>query len=234
MSNEQVRAVSVWPGSLRLLHLLMASSVIILILTGVLMHSGMILNEQLYQHLLTVWHLPAGHVLAGVLLVRVLLLLFKKDVTGWQALLPASLNEVVQVAVFYLSLGRMNLPGYYAHNPLWKPVYLVWFLLLGVQVFNGLLLEFAWLRSVLHTDSASALSAHQSLLTVLLVLTVLHLITALLHDWKSPNAGISAMINGVRYFTVEHSNTANSGGLEKIQTSAVSLNDLLNTKPEKK
>jgi Ni/Fe-hydrogenase 1 B-type cytochrome subunit len=201
--SEEIRSVAVWPAIIRLLHLLMAATVSILLITGTLMHSGLILNEALYLHLLTVWHLPSGHVLLGVVVIRLFLLAVRKDVAGWRALIPGNIEEVIKVAVFYLSMARMQLPGYFAHNPLWKILYLAGYLLLAVQVFTGLLLESAWLRSVFRTDSSSALLQHQSLLEVLLVYVVLHIITALLHDWKSPAAEISSMINGNKHFSIE-------------------------------
>lgn len=201
--KEEIHSVEVWPPIIRLLHLLMAASVIILLLTGLLMSSGMILNDVLYQHLLTVWHLPSGHVLLGVIVVRLVLLMVRRDVLGWRALMPDNISDILKVAVFYLSFARMQLPAYFAHNPLWKLLYLALYVLLVTQAFTGLLLESGWLRSVLRTDSATALMQHQALLEIILVLVVMHILTALLHDWKSPSAEISSMINGRKFFHVE-------------------------------
>ena len=200
---EKIQRVLVWPPILRILHLMMAATVLILVVTGLLLNSGMILNEQLYQHLLQVWHLPAGNVLVFVLFVRVVLLLVRRDVAGWRALIPDNFKAVIGTATFYLSMGRMNLPAYFAHNPLWQPVYLLWILLLLVQAFSGLLLESAWMRSVFRTDASSMLALHEWLLGPLIVMTVAHVITALLHDWKSQTGELSAINNGYKFFTVE-------------------------------
>ena len=201
--TEQIQRVLVWPPILRILHLMMAATVLILLITGMLINSGMILNEQLYQHLLQVWHLPAGHVLILVLLARMVLLLTRKDVAGWRALIPDNLDGVISTATFYLSLARMKLPGYFAHNPLWKLLYLLWLILLLIQSFSGLLLESSWWRSVLRTDSATVLELHQLLLEPLTVFIIAHVITALLHDWKSPTGEISAINNGYKFFSIE-------------------------------
>lgn len=200
---ETIHRVAVWPASIRLLHLLMAASVLILCLTGSLLYSGLILSDMLYWHLLDVWHVPAGHVLLMTLVVRLTLLAVRRDVAGWKALIPESLEGVVATAVFYISLARMNLPGYFAHNPLWKILYLLMFALLLTQSFTGLMLQSSWLQSVFRTDSFNTLHNHQLLFTPILVIVVAHVITAILHDWKSPSAEISAMINGSKFFTVE-------------------------------
>ena len=220
--NEEIQMAEVWPPIIRLLHLLMAAPVTILIVTGLLMHSGMILNDVLHQHLLNIWHLPSGHVLMGVVLVRLVLLVIRRDVAGWRALMPDKIDDIFKVAMFYLSLARMQLPAYFAHNPLWKILYLAMYLLLAVQVFTGFLLESAWLRSVFRTDSSTALMQHQSLLEVLLVMVVLHIITALLHDWKSPTGSISSMVNGNKFFHIEK----NDNKIHTDQTVSVSLDSL--------
>ena len=41
---------------------------------------------------------------------------------------------------FYLSFGRRRVPPYFAHDPLWRPVYPAWFLLIAVQVLSGMVL----------------------------------------------------------------------------------------------
>lgn len=224
--SEQIQRVLVWPPILRVLHLMMASTVMILLVTGLLLQSGMILNEQLYLHLLEIWHLPAGNVLVFVLVIRVALLLVKKDVSGWRALIPDSLEGIINTATFYLSLGRMNLPGYFAHNPLWKIVYLVWLVMLSLQAFSGVLLESAWLRSVFHTDTSTTLKYHQLLLEPLTVVLIAHILTALLHDWKTPTGELSAINNGYKHFPIGNRNTGNT--VEAPVT--VNIDNLLKTK----
>jgi hypothetical protein len=59
------------------------------------------------------------------------------------------------------------------------------------------------------------------------VLVFAHIVTAILHDWKSPAAEISAMINGHKFFSVERQPPGSGGA-------TVQLNDLLSSKPGKK
>lgn len=224
--KKEIHRVEVWPPIIRLLHLLMSVTVLILLLTGLLMSSGMILNEVLYQHLLTVWHLPSGHILLVVIVVRLVLLVVRRDVLGWRALLPEKIEDIIKVAVFYLSLGRMQLPAYFAHNPFWKILYLALYLLLAIQILSGLLLESSWLRSVMRTDSSTALMQHQALLEIIFVLVVMHILTALLHDWKSPTAEISSIINGRKFFHTEK----NDNKIQTDQSVLVSLDSLTGKK----
>ena len=221
--SEEIQRVAVWPPLLRLLHIIMAASMMICLLTGLLMHSGMILNYQFFEHLLEVWHLPAGHVFALALLARLIMLFVTRGVSSWKALIPENMQSVLGTAIFYLSLARNNLPGYFAHNPLWKIFYLLAFVLMVIQVITGLLLEFSWLRSVFKTDSASALIQHQALLEVLLVFVLAHIITVILHDWKSNTGEISGMINGYKFFSVEKKSP------QTLQSTAVPLDNLLKT-----
>jgi len=221
MSDKLIR-VNVWPAILRLLHLLMASSMLILLLTGGFLQSGMILNELLYLDLLEIWHLPAGHVFAAALIVRLVLLFFGKGVLHIRALLDWKLQDVVAVAVFYASFARMQLQGYFAHNPLWKSIYLLFFGMSILQVFSGFLLESNWLRSVLRTDSYTVLYYHQLLFQPLTVIVLAHVLTAILHDWKSDRAEISAMINGHKFISIE----PNIGQQEKVESVSVSLASL--------
>ena len=218
--SQKIQRVAVWPPLLRLLHIVMGVTMLILVVTGILMHSGMILNYELFEHLLHVWHLPAGHVLGIALLIRIIMLFVTQGVSNWKALAPESMQSVIGVAIFYLSLARNNLPAYFAHNPLWKVFYLLAYILITIQVMTGLLLEFAWLRSVFRTDSASVLLQHQSLLEILAVFVMAHIITAILHDWKTDTGEISAMVNGHKFFTVEKPSK------ETVKTASVSLSSL--------
>jgi len=214
--NERIHRALVWPASVRLLHGMMAATVLILCMTGLLLQSGLILNPSLHEHLLTVWHVPSGHILGLVLVARLGLLVFGKGVANWKALIPENLEGITATAVFYISMARMNLPSYFAHNPLWKVVYLVMFLLLVMQTGSGLLLESSWLQSVFRTDSFHALQQHQALFTTMLWIVLAHIITSILHDWKSPSSEISSMINGHKFFSVEEE--------KKVSSQQVSIN----------
>jgi Ni/Fe-hydrogenase 1 B-type cytochrome subunit len=99
---------------------------------------------------------------------------------------------------FYLSLGRARLPRWFAHNPLWKLVYLMTYLALGIQVLTGALM----------TDNSFMLgfylpSIHAFWAGLLLWFTILHLLSVVLHDLKGSTSDVSGIINGYRTLPVE-------------------------------
>ena len=49
---------------------------------------------------------------------------------------------------------------------------------------------------------------HATLATTIFVLSVAHIVTAFVHDWKGKGAFISAIINGHRYFHYENTDFA--------------------------
>ena len=152
------------------------------------------------------------------------MLLVRRDVAGWRALLPEKFSDIVTTATFYLSMARMNLPAYFAHNPLWKIFYVVMLVLLVIEAFTGILLESAWLRSVFRTDTATLLEQHRMLLEPLGYLVIAHVVTALLHDWKTSTGELSAIVNGHKCFTVEQRLTE-----QNVQPVTVSLEGLKKT-----
>jgi Ni/Fe-hydrogenase 1 B-type cytochrome subunit len=227
--REQVQRIRVWPGMLRTVHWALALAVSLLLLSGWLMGSGMVLNDRLYQFLLEQVHLPAGHVLGVALAIRGWYLVADDRVGGWRSLLPrmTQLQGMLAVLRFYASLGRGALPGYYAHNPLWAPLYLLLLLLLLLQLLSGLMLEFTSLRGLFGLSSVPLLHWHQGLLPVLAFLTVAHVVSAFLHDLRGNGSDVSGMINGHRTFAAaQRSDVAGS-----LQAPAVSLNDIGGWKP---
>lgn len=204
MSTE-VRRVRVWPGAVRLTHWAMAASLLVLIPTGWLLTTGLIAGDELYELLRHRLHEPAGHVLAVALAVRLVYLAIGGDsVSGWRALVPAGpqLAAVRDAVRFYSALGRAQLPAYYAHNPFWAPLYLVFFALVTVAVGTGLALEFPFVRSVAHVDEPAALALHARLLGWIGVWCAFHVAAAILHDWRGQGSDTSALISGYRIFPV--------------------------------
>ena len=100
--------------------------------------------------------------------------------------------------LFYFRLGRAPLPRWYAHNPLWKPVYLVIFLLLIIFTISGALMPdndviMGWYLP----------SLHRSLAVLMFWLNFLHPLSVILHDYRGNTTDTSAIINGFRHFLVE-------------------------------
>jgi Ni/Fe-hydrogenase 1 B-type cytochrome subunit len=128
---------------------------------------------------------------------------------------------------FYASLGRGALPGYYAHNPLWAPLYLLLLLLLLLQLGSGLMLEFGSLRGMFRLSSVELLHWHQGLLPVVALLTIAHVLSAFLHDLRGNGSDVSGMINGHRTFPVGQ----RAKPTPSVQAPGVSLNDIGGWKP---
>ena len=97
----------------------------------------------------------------------------------------------------------MKLPSYFAHNPFWKLLYLLMFILLSLQVFYGLLIEFSWLRSITRLDSLLGREQHSLLFIPIFSLVIAHIVTVILHDWKTETGEVSSIINGYKHFTFD-------------------------------
>lgn len=142
------------------------------------------------------WHLIAGQVILMTLALRVVLLFFPGS-SNWRAFVPekSQFQAMLQMIKFYLSLARFPLPNWYAHNPLWLPVYPVFFLVLAGCSISGLL------YSSSHIVFGSPMyELHGALSGLIVTFLIFHVVTAFLHDLKGKGAYISAMVNGFRYF----------------------------------
>ena len=99
---------------------------------------------------------------------------------------------------FYVSFGRTPLPNWYAHSPLWEPVYLFIFFLLLILIFSGFLISAGH-----HTLIVNLYTLHQNASTGIAIFSVLHVISVFLHDLKAGSSDVSAMIHGYRIFKIE-------------------------------
>ncbi len=188
---QTVQRVAVWSRGVRLAHWLMAAGVLGLLATGYLLHRFPGQQAELDYHYLT------GYLLVAGLAVRVYLLLFGRAEAHWRALMPDAGSGRAALAMlrFYLSLGRFPLPRWYAHNPLWGPIYLLIFGVLIAQVVTGLGVGEYWLAE------EPALSWHTVGAQVILGFAILHILAVFLHDLYGTGSDCSAMINGHRTFS---------------------------------
>ncbi len=211
----EVRRVLVWPAVVRLTHWAMVLSLLVLLPTGWLLTTGYIAGDELYELLRHRLHEPAGHLLALALAVRLAYLIIGGNtVSGWRALVPsgpqrAAMREMFR---FYSSLSRAPLPAYHAHNPFWAPLYLVLFALLAVATWTGLVLEFPFVRSIVHADEPATLALHARLMEWIALWCVFHVVAAVLHDWRGQGSDTSALISGYRIFPVTRSLRAGPPG----------------------
>lgn len=195
MSEKEYRRVLVWSGWLRLSHWAIGLATLVLLLTGWLLAE----SPSLAELALDVHYLAAGILVSG-LIVRIALMFVGQEHERLAALIAASseFKVIAETLRFYISLGKMPLPRWYAQNPLWKPLYLLSFLLLLVQVVSGAVMQNQPIVSGVYLPSAHALGAQ-----ALFWFSVLHIAAVSLHDGRGKTADISAMLSGFRLFSID-------------------------------
>ena len=220
---------AVWPLALRLVHWVLALSTLVLIATGWLLGGGMVVNPALHEMLRGTLHVPAGQIAAAALAGRLVLLAVDPGVSGWRALVPRSRDRAARLEMlrFYLSGGRRQPPGYYAHDPLWMLLYPVLFLLLGLQVFTGFAIQSQGLRQVAEFSMEGVSQWHGRIALFLIWLTGLHVASVLLREIRGRGYEVSAMLHGLRIFSREKGGVVNQAGPVNVP-----VNDIL--KPRRK
>lgn len=193
-STERIQRRRIWSGWLRLAHWGMAFAVLVLLATGWLMTYTHGVNDAALD-----CHYISGAILAMSLLLRLGLLLFDKTTGQWRALIPqpSQLKAMGEMLRFYLSFAKMPLPKWYAHNPLWAPVYALSFMLLGLLVLSGYLMDEQPFFAGFYLPDA-----HNFAASVIGFFVILHIISVFLHDLKGTGSDISAMISGYRIFVI--------------------------------
>jgi Ni/Fe-hydrogenase 1 B-type cytochrome subunit len=184
----------VWSRSLRLIHWSMAFAVMVLIFTGWGMRADPLLAATLLDD-----HFMAAGLLIPAFILRLYLLFFgsgSDHISDCESDMNR-LRSAIAVLKFYFSLGRSPLPRWYAHNPLWGPIYLLLFVFVLLQITSGLLQQRqAFIAGIslhdLHIIGAYAITTF----------TLLHIVAVFLHDLGGRGSDISAMINGHRIFII--------------------------------
>jgi Ni/Fe-hydrogenase 1 B-type cytochrome subunit len=195
MNTDSIRQVPIWSGWLRAAHWLIATGVLFELFSAWTLEQGAA-DPDFWRD----WHVMVGQLVALALLLR-LGLLFVPGSSHWRTLLPNRVQwrAMAQTLKFYLSLTRTPLPAWYAHNPLWAPVYLLVLLVLAVCIASGFLH-----RGHGTITGLSPAALHAALGQALAIFSLFHVLAAALHDWKGEGALISAMFSGRRYFHVNY------------------------------
>lgn len=195
MSANPIKRVRVWSAAVRLAHWSMALAVLVLLLTGWLMRSAPAIRAAALDY-----HWIAAYVLLLALALRLYLLAFGAGAAGWRDCLPSGVQRraVLDMVRFYLSFGRSPLPNWYGHNPLWGPIYLLWFLLLALELATGFALHAPYL-----VGGISIGAIHVWAGGLVGGLVVAHVAAVFAHDLKGANCDVSGMISGYRYFVIE-------------------------------
>ena len=199
MHDPVVKRVLVWSGWLRASHASIGFAVIVLLLTGWLIAQSPSLAEAAVDI-----HYLASAVLALGMIIRAVLLFTGKAHERLPALFPAGVELAAMAATVrcYASFFRASLPGWYAHNPLWKPLYLLMYLALVIMVITGVMMPETSIRLGFYMPSVHTFWAQ-----VLLWLSALHVISVIVHDYRKKTADISAMVNGYRLFLTDNNRT---------------------------
>jgi len=208
----------IWPGRLRFGHWVITVAVVGLLFTGWLQQHVV----QYFQIALD-YHYILAYALTLALGLRLYLLVSSPaSAANWQDLLPNrhGIKQAIAMLRFYISFGRTPLPHWYAHSPLWAPVYLFIFLLLLTQILSGCLIGAGY-----HSLFINLYTLHQNASTGIAVFSVLHIISVFLHDLKAGTSDVSAMIHGYRIFKIEKPDMTTS-----VQT--ISLDKLQRNKPD--
>jgi len=191
----RIEKVMIWSGWLRLSHLLVGLSTLVLLGSGWLIEAA----PSLEADAVDLHYLAAGFLVFGLAL-RLVLMFTGSPVERLSRLMPddGEMRALRETLFFYASFGRAPLPRWYAHNPLWKPLYLLIYLCLLFLVLTG------WLRDSLDILWGMYLpSVHAVFASAIAWLTLLHLIAVVLHDYRGDAADLSGMVNGYRHFVVE-------------------------------
>lgn len=214
MQIKTVSQVVVWSRWLRLTHWSLAISTIGLIASGWLMSRDTVIAEAASE----IHYLLAG-ILLPALLLRLHLLFFG---TGTDHLTDCEpnghrLSQALQVARFYLTLGKAPLPKWFSHNPLWGPIYIALLFMMVLTTASGLLL----LNDLPLLGTISMLDLHQLGYIFMLGFTILHLPAVFSHDLSSKSGDISAMVNGYRTFEVGDSLTGKRDDGQSVSLDAL-------------
>lgn len=197
MQAEKIQRVLVWSVSLRLAHWSIALSVMLLAATGwLIQNSPMVADGAADVH-----DFFSVALILGLGLRLWLLFSGSSEVSKWRQLVPRMSTDKARISEmlrFYLTFGRTPLPGWFAHNPLWAPVYLLLLAILFLQVMSGLLMETFPVLWGFYLPNT-----HELLAVVIFVFFVLHIVAVVFNELKGTGSDISAMINGYRIFVTD-------------------------------
>ncbi|UOG92110.1 MAG: cytochrome b/b6 domain-containing protein [Candidatus Thiothrix sulfatifontis] len=195
MQQETIRYVLVWSGWVRLIHGLIAAGVLFLLASAWALQQGVV-DPDFWRD----WHMIVGQLVLVAVVGRVILMFLLPGTANWRAFLPDKAQWVgmKQMALFYLSFARFPLPNWYGHNPFWRVIYPLFWVVLLVCAVTGL-----FYNAPYQFLGMSMFGLHGGLASLILGFTVAHVVAVILHDLKGKGASISGIISGYRYFHVE-------------------------------
>lgn len=215
MKEEAYIFHPVWDPILRGLHWWNALTLFLQIITGsIILAFGEGLREAPLGTLINI-HTLFGYLFAAGLFTRILWLFIGPPTARWWDLLPLTARQrmvLMDTLRYYVSLLRGTPPLYLAHNPFAGIVYLLFFLLAGIQVVTGVV--------TLNTPEdlrggSLAFGWHGIGYYLVIFYIVAHISAVFIHEWAERHGLIGAMIHGSKTFTDEEwerLNPSNSKG----------------------
>jgi Ni/Fe-hydrogenase 1 B-type cytochrome subunit len=212
--SEQIRRVAVWSGWLRFSHAALALSTLVLLATGWLLTSSPMLAAAASD-----MHYLAASILIAALILRLAMGFFGKGAERFEHMLPrpSEFAAIRASLLFYLTLGKAPLPNWFAHNPLWKPIYLILFVLLALSALTGWMMPEIQVVGRLYVPRV-----HLWLSNAIWVVTLAHLFSVVLQDIKGRAADASGMLSGYRFFVFERDKAMKPGAKQV----SIKLDDL--------
>lgn len=210
--QDIINRVEVFSSNQRWTHWLIAAGVIFeLISAWLIQHSDV--DVLIWSD----WHSMTGQVLLLVLAYRIFLL-FRSGSGHWRLLVPTREQRhiILQTVKFYVSLGRLPCPDWYAFNPVWQPLYIFIIIVLLLTSVSGFLMG-----SYVFPFGFSLAQIHSFLAALVLYFTLAHIAFAFFHDIKGKGTQISAMLNGYKYFHIKDKPA-------QPEPTSISLDSLLN------
>jgi len=200
--SDNFKRIYIWSGWFRLSHLLIGLTTLLLLATGNLIQY----SPALEMVSADIHNYCAGFFLAG-LFIRIILMFIGKPHERLSYLIPKAAERMVMLKTlrFYVLLGKARLPNWYAQNPFWKPFYLCIYVVLIGLLISGYVMNNGGFLWGLPPQTIHTLASN-----ILLVFSLLHIFTVVWHDYKGEGSDVSAIINGIRTFTIEKPPEANS------------------------
>lgn len=213
--SDTFKRIALWSGWFRLAHALIGLATLVLLASGGLIRHSPVLA----QNASDLHHVAAGFLLIGVL-IRIYLGFAGAAHERFSHLIPQASDwrGIWHTLRFYLLLGKTPLPRWYAHNPLWKPIYLMVYLMLLIQLATGVLMPQRELLAGFYLPSVHAYWANG-----LLWFVALHLLCSVWHDYASGSGDVSAMIHGHRLYFVDPASASPSDKPSSVSISVESL-----------
>lgn len=191
-----IKQIFIWSKWLRVIHGLFLFALIGLFLSGWLLSQPSFATS---INTITIHQVMSTFI--GVFLsIRLILLVFGKGAEHIKSFFDQGDKFVKsnELLAFYFSLGKRPLPNWHSKPAVWSILYLVMFALMALLLLTGIIQneqDRLWGFVLLDT--------HLELAKWLAYLVGFHIFTSILHDSKSLNGNISAMLNGHRSIQIE-------------------------------